>query len=138
MTCGNGVLASAVMRPSSGSKIFQVPLTRDRIALNVSEPEGMRLQKDSKKPMQRAVLLPQKPAPKINRSAPVGGPAGKKNSGGMPQKPSKKNSARPMPDPPGKPVLDRQTFLIAVFACKSSATRRIARDDERLVDWATM
>ena len=57
MTCGNGVLASAVMRPSSGSKIFQVPLTRDRIALNVSEPEGMRLQKDSKKPMQRAVLL---------------------------------------------------------------------------------
>ena len=56
MTWDNVCLASAVMRPSSGSKIFQVPLTRDRIALNVSEPEGMLLRKDSTKPMQRAAL----------------------------------------------------------------------------------
>ncbi len=111
-----------MMRASNGSIIFQVPLTRDRIALKFSKPEGMILKKTIK--MARAARpghlvsdtkvfdtfpLMSFDDTSVNQSVIANGCA------------KKLSRSAPGSKTPAKPRSNVQAFFIAILACKSFA-----------------
>jgi len=106
---------TAVMRASNGSILFQVPLTRDRIALNFSKPEGMILKKTRKvlRAAQPGTLVSDTntvPLTSFDDTTVIANGRTKKLSGSAPGNKT-----------PEKPRSNVRAFFIAILACKSLA-----------------